>query len=124
MDQLSHEVRLKQWHEIIQNQLASGQSKREWCKENAIPEKQFFYWQRRVRKELYESQTQALEPVRAPAASTGFIEVAIAERTNSVISAGFHPEAVISVGNVTVGVTASISEDLLMRIGKMIRHAL
>ena len=124
MDQLSHEVRLKQWHEIIQNQLASGQSKREWCRDNAIPEKQFFYWQRRVRKEIYESQTQALEPGSAPAVSTGFVEVPIAERTKSVSSAGFHPEAVITVGNVTVGVTEGISEDLLMSIGKMIRHAL
>ena len=120
MDQLSHEVRLKQWHEIIQNQLASGQSKRE----NAIPEKQFFYWQRRVRKEIYDAQTQALEPVKASALATGFVEVPIAERTSPITAMGFHPEAVIAVGNVTVGVTEGISEDLLMRIGKMIRHAL
>ncbi len=124
MDQLSHEVRLKQWHEIIQNQLASGQSKREWCRENAIPEKQFFYWQRRVRKEIYDAQTQALEPVKASALATGFVEVPIAERTSPITAMGFHPEAVIAVGNVTVGVTEGISEDLLMRIGKMIRHAL
>ena len=45
------------------------------------------------------------------------------ESANTVAN-GFTPEAVIAVGNVTVGVTANISESLLMSIGKMIRHAL
>ena len=63
MDKTTHEVRLIQWQEIIQAQLASGQNKREWCRENGISEKQFFYWQRRVRKELYESQVGGLVSV-------------------------------------------------------------
>ena len=42
MDQVTHEVRLQQWKEIIQAQLASGQSKRAWCQENGVSEKQFF----------------------------------------------------------------------------------
>ena len=36
MDQATHEVRLQQWEEIIQAQLASGQSKRAWCQENGV----------------------------------------------------------------------------------------
>ena len=63
MDKTTHEVRLIQWQEIIQAQLASGQNKREWCRGNGISEKQFFYWQRRVRKELYESQVGGLVSV-------------------------------------------------------------
>ena len=59
MDKITHEVRLLQWQEIIQAQLASGQNKREWCRENGILEKQFFYWQRSLRKGRQWSQTIA-----------------------------------------------------------------
>ena len=122
MDKTTHEVRLVQWQEIIQTQLASGQNKREWCRENGISEKQFFYWQRRLRKELYESQAGALVSVAQKSAKS-LVEVPVNTSANTVAS-GFRPEAVIAVGNVTIGVTANISESLLMSSGKMIRHAL
>ena len=123
MDKTMHEVRLIQWQEIIQAQLASGQNKREWCRENGISEKQFFYWQRRVRKELYESQVGGLVSVTQESAKS-LVEVPLASASSNTVANGFNPEAVIAIGNVTVGITANISESLLMSIGKMIRHAL
>ena len=123
MDKTTHAVRLQQWSEIIQAQLASGMSKRDWCRENNVPEKQFFYWQRRVRKELYEVQTGKL----VPSGSTNdlaLVEVPLAPSQTSLATAGFVPDAVIAVGNVTVGIKENISETMLMSIGKMIRHAL
>ena len=122
MDKTTHEVRLLQWQEIIQAQLASGQSKREWCRENGISEKQFFYWQRLLRKELYESQAGALVSVTQESAKS-LVELPLL-RASANTARGFNPEAVIAIGNVTVGVTANVSEPLLMSIGKMIRHAL
>ena len=123
MDKTTHEVRLHQWQEIIQAQLASGQNKREWCRENGISEKQFFYWQRRLRKELYASQAGALVSITQDS-SKSLVEVPLFTSSANTVANGFTPEAVIAVGNVTVGVTANISESLLMSIGKMIRHAL
>ena len=123
MDKTTHEVRLLQWQEIIQAQLASGQNKREWCRENGISEKQFYYWQRRLRKELYASQAGALVSVTQDS-SKSLVEVPLFSESANTVANGFTPEAVIAVGNVTVGVTANISESLLMSIGKMIRHAL
>ena len=123
MDKTTHEIRLQQWSEIIQAQLASGKSKRGWCRENNISEKQFFYWQRRIRRALYESQSEALITggcVRSPA----LVEVPIVQKSGNPATAGFVPDAVIAVGNVTVGIKENISEALLMSIGKMIRHAL
>ena len=123
MDKTTHAVRLQQWSEIIRAQLDSGMSKRDWCRENNVPEKQFFYWQRRVRKELYEAQAEGL----VPAAGMGFpalVEVPVVQHQESPAAAGFKPDAVITVGNVTVGIRENISEALLMSIGKMIRHAL
>ena len=123
MDKTTHEVRLHQWQEIIQAQLASGQNKREWCRENGISEKQFFYWQRRLRKEMYEVQAGALVSVTQDSAKS-LVEVPLYSESTNPIANGFQPEAVIAIGNVTVGVTANIPETLLMSIGKMIRHAL
>lgn len=123
MDKTTHAVRLQQWSEIIQTQLASGTSKRDWCRENNVPEKQFFYWQRKVRQELYEARAGQLisgGSINYPA----LVEVPIAQPQASPAAAGFMPDAVIAVGNVTVGIKENISEALLMSIGKMIRHAL
>ena len=52
------------------------------------------------------------------------VEVPLASASSNTVANGFNPEAVIAIGNVTVGITANISESLLMSIGKMIRHAL
>ena len=123
MDKTTHEIRLQQWYEIIQTQLASGKNKREWCRENAVPEKQFFYWQRRVRKELYEAQSEAIAPTGFENSSS-LVEVPISSPSQNIIPERFQPDAVITVGNITVGVREGISEGLLLSIGKMIRHAL
>ena len=97
MDNTTHEVRLQQWYEIIQNQINSGQSKRNWCRENGISEKKFFYWQRRIRNEICKTKEHALELVKPGTPSTGFVEVPIAENTGNRLAEGFHPEAVISI---------------------------
>ncbi len=123
MDKTTHQVRLQQWAEIIQAQLGSGQSKRDWCRENNVPEKQFFYWQRRVRKEIYEAQSEAIVPIGS-GNGPRLVEVPISTVSRNTISEGFHPDAVIAVGNITVGIREGISEALLMSIGKMIHHAL
>ena len=123
MDRTTHQVRLQQWAEVIQAQLGSGQSKRDWCRENNVPEKQFFYWQRRVRKEIYEAQSEAIVPIGS-GNGPRLVEVPISTVSRNTISEGFHPDAVIVVGNITVGIREGISEALLMSIGKMIHHAL
>lgn len=123
MDKTTHEVRLHQWSEVLQAQLASGMSKKEWCRENNVPEKRFYYWQRRVRQELYETEMNRLVPVgrvNRPA----LVELPVLRETGNPATSGFSPDAVIAFGNVTVGIKETVSEDLLMNIGKMIRHAL
>ena len=78
----------------------------------------------RVRKELYDSQEHALEPVKANNIGARFIEVPIAKNTGAAVSDNFHPDAVICIGSITVGISGNIKEELLMSIGKMIHHAL
>ena len=43
-------VRLESWTNIIRERSASGQNVKVWCKENNIPEGQYYYWLRRVKE--------------------------------------------------------------------------
>ena len=123
MDKTTHAVRVQQWSEIIQAQLTSGMNKRDWCRENNIPEKRFYYWQRRVRTDLYEAGAGTL--IQAGDTNhPALVELQVARRSENPVTGSFSPAAIISVGNVSVGVTENISESLLLSIGKMIRHAL
>ena len=51
MDQKTHLVRMEQWAPIIKECCASGLSKRAWCMQNGIKVKQFYYWQRKIRRQ-------------------------------------------------------------------------
>lgn len=57
MDNITHEMRLSNWTKLVQECNASGLPKKQWCAQNQVDEKQFYYWQRRVREEVYALQT-------------------------------------------------------------------
>ena len=55
MDKITHQVRIEYWTKIMNECLNSGMNKTEWCRANGISDKQFFYWQRILRKEAFEA---------------------------------------------------------------------
>ena len=61
--------RAQQWEMVVQECAASGLSNREFCRQRGIPEKSFYYWQRKLRQQIVKSaapQLVPLEPVAAP----------------------------------------------------------
>ncbi len=50
MDGTTAEIRYQRWMQVIQDWSNSGLSKREYCQQNEIDEKQFYYYQRRIRE--------------------------------------------------------------------------
>ena len=61
--------RAQQWETVVQECAASGLSNREFCRQRGIPEKSFYYWQRKLRQQIVEAaspQLVPLEPVAAP----------------------------------------------------------
>ena len=61
--------RAQQWEMVVQECAASGLSNREFCRQRGIPEKSFYYWQRKLRQQIVESaapQLVPLEPVTEP----------------------------------------------------------
>ena len=62
MDKITHQVRAEHWTKIMNECINSGMSKTAWCRANGISEKQFFYWQRILRREAFENSRNALLP--------------------------------------------------------------
>ena len=52
MDELTKEVRYGKWAEIIAAASKSGMTKTEFCRQNGISPKKFFYYQGRIRELL------------------------------------------------------------------------
>ncbi len=63
--QLTHEVRMRHWAEVLRRRRESGQTIRGFCRTEGICEKTYYYWQKRIRQAAGES---LLEPngSRAP----------------------------------------------------------
>lgn len=136
MDQEAHVIRMRQWFEIIQTWSASGQPKSVWCEENNISIRQFYYWQRAIRKEMFgqlEKQTstdlavqevQELSEGKTEELSVStFAEVPLAPVDSDSLG-NFKATAVIRSGRFTIELANTASEELLIRIGKVMHHAL
>ncbi len=54
MDATTVEIRYQRWVQVIQDWNRSGLSKREYCQQHEISEKQFYYYQRRIRAIIAE----------------------------------------------------------------------
>ena len=70
MGQSTHVIWVKEWSKIIQDCYTSGLIKKEWCVQNHIKAKSFYYWQRVIRKE-----TLAKCPLPSSDVQTTFVEL-------------------------------------------------
>ena len=61
--------RAQQWEMVVQECAASGLSNREFCRQRGIPEKSFYYWQRKLRRQIVESAAPQLVPLEPVAES-------------------------------------------------------
>ena len=59
---ITHQVRAEHWAKIMNECINSGMSKTARCRANGISEKQFFYWQRILRREAFENSRNASLP--------------------------------------------------------------
>lgn len=121
MDKITHQVRAEHWTRILNECMNSGMSKTAWCRANGISEKQFFYWQRILRREAFEaSQNPTFPPVVAPEQlpatqrAVPFAEIKLPAASPGEPSA-FRPDLVIRKGDLVVEISNSASEKLLSR---------
>lgn len=114
MDEITHEMRLSHWTNLIRECNNSGLSKKDWMMANNIKDKQFYYWQRRVREEVFQEMTSPSSPCQA-----SFVELS---EPTSVRIPDSQPAATLHLGKCTIEIHNSISTDLLQRLLQVITH--
>lgn len=129
MDQITHDIRLEGWKDVIRQCHArpKGQTIKDWCAQNNVSEKQFYYWQRQIRLQIAEGMTGALVPAAGIEHTVSFTEIPV-PAINSTLPASddtndFQAEAVIRKGDLVIAVRNSISDRLLGRILEGVTNA-
>lgn len=128
MDQITHDVRTAQWAEIVRkcHERPENQSAKNWLNENGINEKQYYYWQRRLRNMAAGTTNRSLPTTRSSGEVT-FIEMPSpnelpGERMEEVtINSGL--AALIRVGGLEIELHNGISDELLGKILKVTAYA-
>ena len=82
LQKLNQHDRLRLWTERVTACRSSGKSVRQWCQENGVAEKTYYYWQRRI----YELTKAKAEPV--------FAEVVTPQTQRTEIAAVIHSGSV------------------------------
>jgi len=64
MDKTTHEVRLANWKALIERcqTRPKGQTAKQWLDANGISSKQYYYWLRKVRSDVYKQASATLIP--------------------------------------------------------------
>ena len=69
------EYRAQNWAMVIQECSDSGLSNREFCRQRGIPEKSFYYWQRKLRQQIVESAAPQLVPLESVTEREGLLQI-------------------------------------------------
>lgn len=93
--------RLELWTERVSACRQSGKSVRDWCRENGISEKTYYYWQRRI---FQACQTEA----------PTFAEVTIPESRHE-------PAAVLRYGDLSIEIQNSADSETIHAIIAAVR---
>lgn len=130
MDQITHDVRRATWHNVIKQcqERPEHTTVKQWCIDNDISEKSYYYWLRKFRKEAAQ-QMPVPATAQKPSPVT-FAEIPFASSSNvCTTKAGadatlpVHPTAVLKHKELTIAVTNDISDSLLSRIIREVSHA-
>jgi transposase-like protein len=116
--QVKHQYLLSKWTPIVRECRTSGMTVKAWCQENNVDEKQFFYWERRVREELCTS-VQTPEKEQPSVFAQLPIHTCHKETPQSDM---FRPDLVISIGDYRLELANQTSPELLEAVLKVIHH--
>lgn len=129
MDQTTHDARRAIWQNIIRQcqERPVHTTVKQWCAENDIGEKAYYYWLRKFRKEAAQ---QMPVPVTASNPSpVTFAEIPFVSNSDTCLRPGadaalsVRPTAVLKHKELTIAVTNDISDSLLSGIIREVSHA-
>lgn len=116
MDKSTHEIRLLKWTTIIKNCRSSGETVTAWCRENNISSKSFYYWQRKIRNNVFDTMKDT-----EIQSKTNFVQLP-APIESSIDTPSFKADMVLHVGNNVLELSNTTSENLLSIVLKVITN--
>jgi len=125
MDKSTHEIRSKNWADIISQcqSRPEGQTVKQWLLENNVPEKSYYYWLRKFRKHAYDS----IQEIKSPALSDNSSpSVAFAEIPAEEIVPRFNdgPAITIKTRKLMLEISSAIPAESIVELVKAVAHAL
>lgn len=131
MDKSTHEIRLAQWKDIIEQcqSRPDGMTAKQWLAEKEIPEKTYYYWLRKIRKQAFEQINGKSLPTVSATSEMAFVEMPFSPEERQPASlaqitlSSPSPDAVIRTHCMEIGLYNSASDMLIARIMKELRHA-
>ena len=136
MDKSTYEIRLSHWAQVVQaaNNRPQDQLLKDWLSENDISKDQYYYWQRKIRKEVYDrlQEEQELQLPSVEDHDISFVELPVPRKTviqntdqllNEKVTTERTPVAFIQAGNISIALSNDISETLLGMIIREVTHA-
>ena len=129
MDQKTLQIRRSQWEQIVLECNKASTSKKEWCRQNGIDIKSFYYWQRKIRKAAAEAMegTANTASLQVPAPSSSFVELPFPSPPqlggDPASPQKLFPELMLQIGGCQIYVTSSIQEKTLDTVMRVIRNA-
>lgn len=118
MDKIENEENLIKWTPIIQKCRSSGIGVRPWCRENNVSEKKFYYWERRIKGKIFETQKENKLHNQA-----NFVELPVPIKSSITrFTPTFRADIVIHVGNNVLEISNTVSENLLSMVLKVMSN--
>ena len=134
MDQTTKEIRTEQWRQIVLEANGTSLTKKEFCRQNGIKEKQFYYWQRKIRRQdaarfLEEASPAQVEtsPV-VSSCSSSFVALDLSApeefpQESSTLTSIFQPELMLQMNGVQLFVGETVHEATLQSVIRVLRNA-
>ena len=66
IERIKTDVKWEEWKEQVNSQITSGLTVKEWCRQNKVNEKTYYYHLRRIREKLCDEQEHSVVPVNVP----------------------------------------------------------
>ena len=117
MNKETKELRLAQWAGLIKEQKQSGLTVKAWCNQNGITKDAYYYWQHKVRKEVYDA-IKPQESIFAPVPNEILIDqTSMSEQKGSA-------SVTLRKGKVTVEIAdCTLNPDIINLIREVITNA-
>lgn len=136
MDQQVHDIRIENWKRLILEANASSLTKTEWCRQNDINPKTFYYWQRKLRrieaeKVLSPSTLPEISESKAGAVPSAFVDLthlyneepASVKNQDNPIPSSFSPQLMLMDGQYRILIGEAVQEQTLVTLLRAIRNA-